>query len=101
MIDFGIILISFYCIILLLGFLIVKLLKIKNYKVYSTIIVSWILWLIFAIFVRINIPEDTLCNGSEIDNALSNLYVVSTANLVHHLAMLFSLYKVIRGNIAK
>jgi len=100
MIDFGIILISFYCIILLLGFLIVKLLKIKNYKMYFTIIVSWILWLIFAIFVGGTI-FDRVGSDNEIYNALSNLYAISTMNLVHHLAMLFSLYKVIRGNIAK
>jgi hypothetical protein len=59
----------------LFGFLIIKFLKIKNYKVYYTIIVSWILWLIFAIFVKTNIPESAMYEGTEIENILFYLYL--------------------------
>jgi hypothetical protein len=93
--------ISFYCIIFLFGFLIVKLLKISNNSKYFTIIVSWVLWLIFAIYVRENILDYTLCEASELDNALFYLYFATAINPVHHLAMLFSLYKVLKGNITK
>jgi hypothetical protein len=101
MFDSGIIIISFYCIIFLFGFLIVKFLKIENSKIYFTIIVSWVLWLMFAIFVKTNIPESAIYEGSEIENRLLVLYLATTMNPIHHIAMLFSLYKVIRGNIAK
>jgi len=93
--------ISFYCVLFFIAFLIVKLLKITNHSKYFMIIFAWILWLIFAIFVRLNITEFAMYEGPEIDRALFYLYFSTTTNPIHHIAMLFSLYKVIRGNMAE